>query len=264
MKRTLLVLLAALVALPASLVADRLGDKDLKSLIDRINQEREQFANALDSKLKNGVLRAPTGEMDVSKYLEDFKTNIERLKDRLKPGYSASTEAATVLHQGTAVDGFFGQQPPGTKGGSEWTKLAGDLKSLAAAYGTEFPTPENAAVRRMGDAELAAVTDQIAKGAEALKKSLDADLKKDKSVDAASRQAVVKDAEQIGKDAKVVGDRLNSGTPSSSELERVLVGALRVQTFVGTHNLPTAAGAWKAVSTNLGVLAGAYNAKWPR
>jgi hypothetical protein len=244
-------------AAPA-LAADRLSDRDVKALVERIDGGRDTFEGALDNDLKRTVVRSPTGEVDVKRALDDFKEGVHRLEERLKPEYAGSNEAAALLRRATALDVFLRQQPAGLKGTSEWNRLATDLKALAAAYGTDFPLPENASVRRIGDHELASAAEQLAKAGEHLKKSLDADLKKDTSVTAQQRQAAVADAEQWSKDAKALRDRVKDGKPSSAEAERVVAGAAKVQSFVEGRTLPASSGVWSSSSPSRQMLTQAY------
>ena len=238
--------------------AERLTDRDVKALVEKIDEERGSFEGALDGDLKRTVVRSATGEMDVKRALDDFQESIGRLKDRFKPEYSASTEAAAVLRRATALDAFLKQQPPNLKGTSEWNRLAADLKALAATYGADFPLPENASVRRIGDRELAVAVDQIAKAGEQLKKSLDSDLKKNTSVSPQERQAAVADAEQWSKDAKALRDRIKDGKPSSSEADAVAAGAAKLKAFVEARALPASAGVWASASGARQTLAQAY------
>jgi hypothetical protein len=244
--------------------ADRLTDKDVKSLVERIDQGRDKFKDGLDDQLKNTILRGPSGEVNVKQYLDDFKESIDKMKDRMKPGYAASSEVAAVLRQGSGIERFFRQQPPGTKGESEWNRLATDLKSLAGAYGADFPLAEGAAVRRVGDGELANIATQIAQGTEGVKKSLDNELKKDTSVDKATREGIVKETEQCSKDAKSLSEKIKDGKPSSAEAEGVLACTTRLQTFLGSHtSAASSSGAFNGLTARLKDLAGAYRTSWP-
>lgn len=258
----LTVILAAAVS-STSLSADRLTDRELKALVEQIDQSRDRFVDALDNKIKNGIVRGPTGEVDVKRYLDDFKENVDRLKDRLKPEYAASAEAAAVLRQGAAIQAFFKGQPPGTRGESEWNRLATDLSVLAKAYGATFPPPDKAAVRRIGDRELTTAADAIAKTADRLKKSLDADLKTDVSVPAAVRAASVADADELTKDAKALSGRVKDGKPSSAEAERLLLGASKMEQFISAKRVPTSATTWVQAPAQLQTIAAAYGNTWP-
>ncbi len=243
--------------------ADRLTDRDVKALVERIDENRDRFKDALDDKVKNEVVRGTSGEVDVKRYLEDFKENIGRLKDRMKPEYAASTEAAAVLRQGSAIERFFRSQSPGVRGESEWNRLASDLAALARAYGAEFPLDEQTPVRRIGDGELVIAIGAVAQAADRLKKSLDQDLKKDPSVDKPSRESAVARADELAKEAKALRDRVKDGKPSSSEAERLLADAGKVREFIGSHKTPASAGVWAQTPAPLQTIAAAYGASRP-
>jgi hypothetical protein len=248
----------------AAVAADRLTDRDVKALIDRIDQGRDRFEDALDGKLKSSVVRTPTGEVDVNKFLDDFQENSKRLGERLKPGYAASAEVATLLRQGNAIERFLREQPAGTKGSSEWNRLAADLKTLARAYGADFPLAENAAVRRIGDRELETSVEALAKGTEQLKGSLDKELKSDKTVTQQTRQQVVEEANQLSKDAKQLLARVKDSKPSSAEAEKVVAGATRLETTLQSHQVPQSAAAWTGLASRRSILSDAYGLQRPR
>ena len=241
---------------------DRLTDRDVKALVSRIEDGRDKFDNALDGDLKNKVLRGPNGEVDVKNFLNDFQKNIDRLEERLKPEYAASAEVSTLLKQGNSIDTFFRQHKPGTKGESEWNRLAGDLKTLATAYGATFPLPDNATVRRIGDGEVAGTAEQLSKSASQLKKSLDADLKKNPAVDKATRDEILQEADDWSKEAKALRSRVKDGKPSSGEAQQVLSRASRLQSFIKNNQVPAAASAWAGLNGQVQALAAAYNKPW--
>ncbi len=264
MRRTELMLgVMALCWSVSALAADRPTDKDVKTLVARIEQGRDRFDDALDGKLKHSIIRGPSGEVNVDRFLNDFQENIDRLEERLKPEYAASAEAGTLLRQASAIHRFFRQQPAGTRGESEWNRLEADLKTLAAAYGADFPLEEHATVRRIGDRELAAAIDEIAGTASQLKKTLDNDLKRDTTIDKPARQAIVGEADGLAKDAKAFRDRVKNGEPSSAEADRVLARATKLQAFIDSHQVPTSVAAWTNVTTRLQSVASAYGTTWP-
>jgi hypothetical protein len=264
MKRAFSLAVTALCWTAPALAADRLTDKDVKSLVARIEHDRDRFDNALDGKLKNSILRGPSGEVKIADFLNDFQESIDRLEERLKPDYAASAEAATLLRRATAIHRMFREQPSGVRGESEWSRLETDVKALAVAYGTDFPLPENATVRRIGDGELAAAIDAIAVIGNQLKKSLDTDLKKDATIDKTARQAMVSEADGLSKDAKALRGRVKDGRPSSAEAERLLARAAKVQSIVDAHQMPTATTAWTTATAGLQTVASAYGNSWPK
>jgi hypothetical protein len=258
MKLLQLFLLGTFMASMPALAADRLTDRDVKALVARIEQGRDRFDDALDDRLKRGIVRGPGGEVNVAQFLNDFQENIDRLEARLKPEYAASTEAATLLRQASAIDRFLREQPAGTKGESEWNRLATDLKTLAAAYGADFPLADGATVRRIGDRELAAAVDEIARSAQRLKRSLDSDLKTDPSIQKPALETILREADLLAKDAKALGSRVKDGKPSSAEADRMMARAAKLRAFIESHQVPASSTAWAAITPPLGTIADAY------
>ena len=258
MKHRLFVAVWLVASAAPLLAADRLTDRDVKELIARIEDGRDKFDNALDDKFKNSILRDASGEVNVKRFLNTFQESIDRVEESLKPDYAASTEVGTLLRQGSALERYFRQQPGGTKGESEWNRLASDLETLAAAYGSDFPIGENPAFRRLGDREVSQSVKALESSAQQLKRSLDSDLKKDPAVDKASREGIVDEADQLSKDAKALRERVNDGKPSSAEADQVLARAARLQTFIKGHQVPAASGAWHGVASQLEIVSAAY------
>jgi hypothetical protein len=254
----------SLVALGGSpaFAADRLTDKDVRALVARIEQGRDRFDDELDDKVKRDTVRGPSGEVKVELFLNDFQENIDRVEERLKPDYAASAEVATLLRQASIIDEAFRRHPGGTRGESEWNRLATDLKTLAMAYGASFPLSENATVRRIGDGELTDAIEEVAKTGDRLKKSLDSDLKKDATVGKDVRQGIVAEAQDLARDAKALRKRVKDGQPSSAEADQLLLRAAKMQSIIDEHQVPASAAIWASANEPLRNLASAYGGSW--
>jgi hypothetical protein len=251
-------LAGSLAGVTSAFAADRLSDRDVKTLVARIDTDSSRFVDALDDPLKRSIIRGPDGEVNVARFLDDFRKSVDRLEDRLAPQYAASTETAAVLRQASTIDRFFRQQPNRTKGESEWNRLAADLTTLAAAYGTSFPLTEGAAVRRIGDGELVTTIDAIASSADRLKKSLDEDLKRDTSVTKTERTSIVREADGLSKDAKALARRVKDGKPSSVEAGQLAARVATLRTATESYQLPAATPLWADITERLAKVRDAY------
>jgi hypothetical protein len=105
---------------------------------------------------------------------------------------------------------------------------------------------------------MAAILDNLAESSDRVKKSLDAELKKDKAVDAATRQSMVDAVDQFSKDAKALRDRVKDGDPSSSEAERLMNRASAVNSMLKSHQTPASASQFASLAPRLQQVAGAY------
>ena len=252
------VVFAALSVSPAT-AADRLRDKDVAALIERINYERDRFEDQLDGKLKRSILRGRGGEVNVERYLDDLQENVGKLKDRFTAEYAASAEATAVLRQGADVQRFMSTQPPNLDGASEWNRLATSLGALAAAYSTVFPLPDGQSARRMNDREVLKAADDVVKSADRFKKELDSSLKNNKAIDKATREAAVKEADALKHDAQKLTSTLGDGKPASGEAQALLVRAAAIRSAGSGQGLsPSAQTAWGAVESGLDKVAQAF------
>jgi len=233
---------------------ERMSDKDVKTLVDQVDEGRDKFEGNLDGKFKGSTLSGPNGEVRVAAALQDYQDNTQKLKDRFTPDYSAGTEVATVLKQSTAINRFMEGSASSMKGRSEWDRQVGHLKRLAQAYGTTFPLPEGATVRRMNDKDAAGAADAVATAAGRFKN----DLGKASTLPKPDREAARKDVDALIKLANAVKSRVSDGKPATSELRQLVEQTARVQTFVDAHPIPEAAANWQTVKASLGTLQQAF------
>jgi len=238
---------------PAQVRAERLSDKDVKALIDKVDEGRDKFEGNLDGKFKGSTLRGPTGETKVAGALQDYQDSTKKLQDRFTGDYSASAEVATVLKQSTAIDTFMQGAPSDMKGRSEWDRQTTNLKQLAEAYGTTFPFYTGATARRMNDKETADAADALAEAADHFKSDLD----KATALAAPDKDAAKKDTDELIKHANAVKSRANDGKPATAEARLLVDQAARLQTFVAGHPIPDLTN-WQAVQKSLEALRYAF------
>ena len=252
----------ALVALafPPAARGERLTDKDVKALIERIDHERDRFEDQLDGKLKRSIVRGPRGEVNVERHLDDLQENVDKLKERFTPRYAASAEVVTVLQQGSGIQRFMATQPPNLDGASEWNRLSATLGELAAVYGTSFPIGEGQSARRLNDEEVAVAAKAVAEGADKFKKDLDNSLKKDKAIDANARKAALQEADDLKKDAKALADVVSGGRPASGEARALVDRVARLKAASAAWPLsPAAQASLRSVEGSLDKIARAFS-----
>jgi hypothetical protein len=240
-----------------SIASERLSDKEVKTIIEDLDQARDRFADQLDSKVKSSVIRSPNGEVSVEKYLDDLQDNVKHLKDRFNRDYSASKEAETVLKQGSEIQTHLASQGTGTpmKGSSEWDHTALEMKRLAVAYGTTFPVPPGATVRRINDAEAASTADSLAKLGDELKKSINDDTTLPKP----ARDSAKSDADAFVKAAKAVKSKVEDSKPATAETKQLLTLADKLGNFAKPGSVgPGVTKAWSAMQAPLDLLRQAY------
>jgi hypothetical protein len=255
------VLAAMLVAMPAA-AADRLPDKDVKALLERIDNERDRFEDQLDGKTKGSILRSGAGEVNVERFLDDLQANVDRLNERFNSDYAASAEVTTVLRQGTDIQRFMVKQPPNFDGASEWNRLASSLGELARIYATTFPLPADQQARRYNDREVQKIASELANGADQFKKDLESALKTNTTIDQPSKTAAVHEVNGLKDDAHKLASTLGDGRTASGEAKAVLDRAGRIRGAAASSGQilsPAARTAWGSVETGLDKVAVAFD-----
>jgi hypothetical protein len=256
--------IALVAALPVGLSADRLNDKDVKELVDRIDSERDRFEDQLDGKLKRSIIRGPRGEVNVERYLDDLQENMDKLKGRFTREYAASAEVTTVLRMASDIDRYMSTLPPDFDGASEWKRLASSLGELAGAYGVSLPLSDSVQARRLNDREVQVTASNVAKSADAYRKALASSLKQDRSIPPATRDASVSDANALKDDAKKLASLVGDGRPATGEAQALLRRAAAVRSAAAGRTLSAGAqSAWGDVSTGLEKVAQAFNLPRP-
>ena len=234
--------------------SDRLSDKDVKAIIDQVDTGRDKFEGNLDGQFKGSTIRGPAGETKVGGALQDYQDSTKKLQERFKADYAAGPEVTTVLKQSTQIDTFMKGSPTSMKGRSEWDAQVLNLRRLAESYGTTFPTPDGAVVRRMNDKEVADAAASVGTAAERFKDELD----KASTVAKPARDAAKKDVEALVKQAETVESRINDGKPATAEVRQLIEQTHRVQGFVDANPIPAAMPNWQSVQASLAKLQQAF------
>jgi len=215
--------------------AERLGDKDVKALVDTIDTSRDKFEGNLEGSFKGSMVKGPNGETKVAGALQDYQDSTKKLQGRFTPDYAAGPEVAKILQQATLIDAYMKSQPLTMKGRTEWERHVVDLNRLAAVYGTTFPLPAGATVQRANDKEPIAAAAGIASAGSRFKSDLD----KAKSVPKPARDAAKKDTEVMVKQANTVKGRISDGKPATADVQLLGEHIAKLQAVMGAQQIPS-------------------------
>jgi hypothetical protein len=214
--------------------AERLSDKQVKELIDEVDKGRDKFEGNLDGDFKSKTLRGPNGETKVSGALQDYQDNTKKLQGRFNSDYSAGAEVSTVLKQSMQIESFMRGPSSPEKGRNEWDRQTANLKRLAEAYGTTFPLPAGATIRRMNDKESADAAKAVAEQAEQVKRAVD----DDNTLAKPAKETLKDEVDGIIEQAKTLESRLKDGMPATAD-GRALKEKVVALTSAGRQFSPT-------------------------
>lgn len=243
-----------LFAFSSAVLADepmaRLSDKDVKSLVKTIEKQRKSFERSLDSKFKRSILRGPGGEIQISTYLDDLEDSIEQLGKRFTGSYSASAEATETLKRADFMNSYVRNNPQ-MKGANEWDVFGSSLQQLAHAYGTSFPLPDDAAIRRIGDGELQDAASATSKFAKDMRKPVRKHAKGTDELKAAGK-SLNDELSSLSDHSRSLASRIRSGKPASAEARQLMDSVDRIESLLDTEGMPDeVAAAWQEGSKSI-------------
>lgn len=227
----------------------RLSDREVKKLLDQVYDARDKFEGNLDDSVKESTMKTGTTDAKVLAVLQDLQDNASKLRDRFTPDYAAGAEAETLLKQASMINAAM-ERANITKGRSQWDQLVASLKSLAAVYGTSFPLPDGAGVRRINDVETAATAGTVAKAADEIKKQIDKNNELAKPDKAAGKEA----ADALVKAANTLKSKVADGKPATGEFRQVSGLTSKLREFLAAHPLPAAAAASSTINSAIAKL----------
>lgn len=235
----------------------RLSDKDVVALAKTIDKHYSAFERALDSEFKRSILRGPGGEIRVDYYLEDLGDSIEQMGKRFTGSYSASGEATELLRRADFMNSYVRKNPQ-MRGANEWDVFGGSLQQLAYAYGTSFPLPDDAAIRRIGDGELEDAATAISKFSKQLPKTIRKETSGMKEL-SDTVKSIEAELKSMAKLSGTLASRIRSGKPATAEARQLMESIGKVETYIGTEGMPAGvAEAWQAGARERGKIAQAF------
>ena len=214
----------------------RMSDKDVKALVKSIADHEKKFARALDSKFKRSVIRGPGGEIEVAGYLDDLASDIKRFSDRFTGSYSASAEIKDLMERADMMNGYIRNHPE-IKGANEWDVFGSGLQQLAGAYGTTFPLPDGAVIRRIGDGELQDAATEISKFAKDMKKPVRKHVKGTDELKAAAK-GLDDELSSLADQSKTLASRIRGNKPASAEARQLMDSVGQIESLLDTPGMP--------------------------
>jgi hypothetical protein len=227
----------------------RLSDNEVKKLLEQVYEARDKFEGNLDNSVKNSTMKTGTTDAKVETVLQDLQDNAAKLRDRFKPDYAAGAEAETLLKQANMINAAM-ERAPVTKGRSQWDLLVVSLRSLAGVYGTTFPLPAGASVRRINDRETAAAAESVAKSADRIRNQID----KSKELPKPEKENGKELAKALEKAADTLKSKIADGKPATGEVRSVFDLVSKLRAFLTAHPTPSAAADASTMSSAMATL----------
>ncbi|HEY6244231.1 MAG TPA: hypothetical protein VIX17_09805 [Pyrinomonadaceae bacterium] len=127
------------IATPVGGIPYRVSDREVETILKRIEQQSDRFRSALDSSLDKSRFNGSREEDDINRFVKDFYEETKRLRDHFDHHKSTSGDVQSVLDRAASIDSFMRRNRlRKDKALREWTQLRGNLDELAQVYNVSW------------------------------------------------------------------------------------------------------------------------------
>jgi hypothetical protein len=117
----------------------RVSDREVETILRRIEQQSDRFRAALDSSLDRSRLNGSNQEDDINRFVKEFYEQTKTLRDHFDDHKSTSADVQSVLDRAASIDSFMRRnRMRDDKAAREWEQLRGNLDELAQVYNVSW------------------------------------------------------------------------------------------------------------------------------
>jgi hypothetical protein len=125
-----------IIAAPAQ-APSRLNDKQVESLLKRLEENADRFRSSFDHALKESHLNGKDKDR-AKQYVKDFEDATDHLKDRFSKNNSATGDVEEVLRRAAKLDDLMEHDIVESGAQNDWRSVRNNLDELAQAYNVSW------------------------------------------------------------------------------------------------------------------------------
>jgi O-methyltransferase involved in polyketide biosynthesis len=255
----------------------RIGDKEVERILNRIENQSNNFRRSLDAALDRSRLDDTNREDDINAFIKNFNEQTKRLEDRFDDRKSVAADVEAVLNSAASIDQFMRRQRLSERAQNDWSTLRGSLDDLAQAYNVSWrwegvaivgPTTVVTATPvglpyRLTDKEVERILERIEEQSGKFRSSLDSALDRSRLDDTNREDNINAFVSEFDQEVKRLHDRFDERKSVAADVQAVLDRAARLDNFMRRRGLTgRAQDEWSALRANLDQLAEAYSVAW--
>ena len=117
----------------------RVSDKEVETILRRMEQQSDRFRSALDSSLDKSRLNGTNEEDDINRFVKEFYEQTKTLRDHFDDHKSTTADVQSVFDRAASIDTFMRRnRMRNGDAAREWERLRGNLDELAQVYNVRW------------------------------------------------------------------------------------------------------------------------------
>ena len=246
--------------------SNRLRDRQVSGILQRLEQSTNRYRNSLNLALVNARIDETRPQNDINSFEPSFSSALDRFKEGFGRHNATASDVQDLLQKAAIVNGFMTRNRLNLQTQNDWTSVRTELNALAKAYDVSWqwnqqtppPMSSNRSLR-LSEGELNQLIRRIAAGGDSFRSSLNAAFDRNASSQPSGRDMLV--AVGYFRDATdQLRNHFDAKQPLANYVAPVLNRATPIDTYMSNNQLTTQAqNDWSTLRGELNTLAGAYN-----
>lgn len=266
------VLFSAVYSVQAQVRAYRVNDRQVQTLISRIETRTDRFKSLLGRSLDRSTLNGTSAEDSVNSYVGDFESATDNLKNRFNSKQSASADVQEVLNRAAYIDAFMRQNRLNATVQRQWLLVRNDLNLLANYYNVSWRwtgvMPTNTAVVTGGsyistNPSLTALLTRIEQRTDVYKRAMNRALDRSNVNNTQTEDNLMRYVTEFENSTDRLRQNYDARKSVSADAQEVLYRAQVIDGFMRDNNLTNRAeNQWNLLRNDLNTLATYYRVSW--
>jgi len=261
----LLALAAINVSTQAQRRSSRSTDRQVGTILERLDRTSSQFNNSLNTALLQRRDQTSSGS-DINTFRSEFERATAHLRDQFNQRRAVAADVENVLQSASRINGFMTSNRLNRRVQSDWALVRTDLNSLATSYRINWqwnqtvPAVSSNPSSRLSDNELGQLIRRIDTGGETFRTSL-TEAFGESRYDQTRSEGTMNDRVRSFKNATdQLRNQFDSRQSVPGYVERLLVLATPIDTYMRNNRLTDRVQRdWSTLRGDLSLLASSYN-----
>lgn len=245
--------------------AYRVTDRQVETLLNRIEIRTNTFKNQIDRSLDNSNIDGTQQEDNINTIVANFETATNTLRDNFSSRRSTGYDVEQVLQRAAFLNSFMRNNRMSVQAQNTWNLIRTDLNTLAGYY--RVTTNWNAVVTNPNgqnvyygtDTQLRSLFSSIESRTNRFKRQIERNLD-NSNVDGTYREDSINTmVENFENATNRLKNNFSSRRSTTNDVQEVLNRAVAVNNFVANNRLSNPAkNSWNLIRADLNTLAGYY------
>jgi hypothetical protein len=256
----------------------RMNDRQVGELIRRVETSADNYRATLAAALDRSTYNGTSTEDDFNRFVQNFETATDQLRDRFDRRVSVAADVENVLRQASVINDFMQRNRLNRRAESDWTLVRTDLDALARAYNVTWdwtqtssgygqPTYGQPTVGtvpyRVNDREVDALIRRIENSSDRFRADLGNALNRSTYNGTRAEDNINQFVRDFENATDQLRSRFNSRNSAIADVENVLRQATYIDDFMNRQTLSfRAENDWRQLRTDLNQLASIYSVAW--